>query len=135
MTESSTALRIHGPARLHGEVSVTGAKNSALKLMAASLLAPGKNTLRNVPDIADVGIMSELLRRLGCAVEFDPTTNIMTIDVPQIPAHIAEYDFSQDARLHQCARPTPHASSQGRYLTSWWRCDRLTRSRFSYRWT
>ena len=98
MTESSTALRIHGPARLHGEVSVTGAKNSALKLMAASLLAPGKNTLRNVPDIADVGIMSELLRRLGCAVEFDPTTNIMTIDVPQIPAHIAEYDLVRKMR-------------------------------------
>ncbi len=98
MTESSTALRIHGPARLQGEVSVTGAKNSALKLMAASLLAPGKNTLRNVPDIADVGIMSELLRRLGCAVEFDPTTNIMTIDVPQTPAHIAEYDLVRKMR-------------------------------------
>ncbi len=98
MTESSTALRIHGPARLQGEVSVTGAKNSALKLMAASLLAPGKNTLRNVPDIADVGIMSELLRRLGCTVEFDPTTNIMTIDVPQTPAHIAEYDLVRKMR-------------------------------------
>ncbi len=98
MTESSTALRIAGPARLVGEVTVTGAKNSALKLMAASLLAPGKNTLRNVPDIADVGIMSELLRRLGCVVDFDPATNVMTIEVPQTPGHIAEYDLVRKIR-------------------------------------
>ena len=98
MTESSTALRIVGPARLVGEVSVTGAKNSALKLMAASLLAPGKNTLRNIPDIADVGIMSELLRRLGCVVDFDPATNVMTIEVPQTPGHIAEYDLVRKMR-------------------------------------
>ena len=98
MTESSSALRIHGPARLVGEVSVTGAKNSALKLMAASLLAPGKNILRNVPDIADVEIMSELLRRLGCEVSFEPRTNVMTIDVPQTPGHVAEYDLVRKMR-------------------------------------
>jgi UDP-N-acetylglucosamine 1-carboxyvinyltransferase len=98
MPESSSALRIHGPARLVGEVTVTGAKNSALKLMAASLLAPGVNTLRNVPDIADVGIMSELLRRLGCSVTFDASSNIMTIDVPEVPGHIAEYDLVRKMR-------------------------------------
>jgi len=98
MPESSSALRIHGPARLVGEVTVTGAKNSALKLMAASLLAPGVNTLRNVPDIADVGIMSELLRRLSCSVTFDASSNIMTIDVPEVPGHIAEYDLVRKMR-------------------------------------
>ena len=66
MAENSSALRINGPARLVGEVTVTGAKNSALKLMAASLLAPGKNILHNVPQIKDVEIMSDLLMRLGC---------------------------------------------------------------------
>ena len=49
-------FRVVGGARLVGEVTVSGAKNSVLKLMAASLLAAGKTTIRNVPDIADVEI-------------------------------------------------------------------------------
>ena len=53
---------------LVGEVTLTGAKNSVLKLMAAALLAPGTSTITNVPDILDVEIMAELLRRLGCDV-------------------------------------------------------------------
>ena len=59
-------FRVVGGARLEGEVRVSGAKNSVLKLMAAALLAPGRTTVRNVPDILDVEIMSELLVRLGC---------------------------------------------------------------------
>lgn len=98
MAETSAALRIHGPARLVGEVTVTGAKNSALKLMAAALLAPGKNTLHNVPQIADVEIMSELLTRLGCTIDFDRTTNTMVIDVPQEPGHKAEYELVRKMR-------------------------------------
>jgi UDP-N-acetylglucosamine 1-carboxyvinyltransferase len=57
---SHDRFRITGGARLKGEVSVTGAKNSVLKLMAASLLAQGQTKISNVPDIADVEIMSEL---------------------------------------------------------------------------
>ena len=72
------AFRVVGPARLSGSVAVRGAKNSALKLMAASLLAPGKNTLLNVPDIADVEIMSELLERLGCTVSHDRSNHSLT---------------------------------------------------------
>jgi len=98
VAETSAALRIHGPARLVGEVTVTGAKNSALKLMAAALLAPGKNTLHNVPQIADVEIMSELLTRLGCTIDFDRTTNTMVIDVPQEPGHKAEYELVRKMR-------------------------------------
>jgi len=87
-----------GPARLVGEVMVTGAKNSALKLMAASLLAPGVNTLQNVPQIADVDIMADLLSRLGCIVNFDRNTHVMTIDVPQNPGHRAEYELVRRMR-------------------------------------
>ena len=47
---------------------MAGAKNSVLKLLAATLLAPGEHVLRNVPDIADVEVMSELLRTMGCTV-------------------------------------------------------------------
>ena len=50
---------------LRGEVTVPGAKNSVLKLMAATLLAPGTYRLTNVPDIADVDTMSELLAAMG----------------------------------------------------------------------
>ena len=98
MSESSTALRISGPSRLVGEVEVTGAKNSALKLMAASLLAPGKNALHNVPAIKDVEIMSELLTRLGCTVSFDRTTHTMEIDVPEVPGHKADYELVRKMR-------------------------------------
>ena len=98
MAEDSHALRINGPARLSGEVKVTGAKNSALKLMAASLLAPGKNRLLNVPQIADVDIMADLLTRMGCAVSFDRASHTMEIDVPEAPGHKAEYELVRKMR-------------------------------------
>jgi UDP-N-acetylglucosamine 1-carboxyvinyltransferase len=66
--------------------------------MAVSLLAPGKNTLLNVPHIADVEIMSELLVRLGCTVEHDTTAHSLTIDVPQTPGHKADYDLVRKMR-------------------------------------
>ena len=89
-------FRITGGARLQGEVTVTGAKNSVLKLMAASLLATGKTTIGNVPDIADVEIMSELLTRLGCTVTH--SGSIVEIDVPETPGHRADYDLVRKMR-------------------------------------
>lgn len=89
-------LRIVGGARLHGEVSVCGAKNSVLKLMAAALLAPGRTTISNVPDIADVGYMAELLTRLGCTVT--RLEDSVSIDVPQVPGHKADYDLVRKLR-------------------------------------
>ncbi len=89
-------FRIQGGARLVGEVHVGGAKNSVLKLMAASLLAVGKSTITNVPQIADVEIMSDLLRRLGCTVIHEGAT--LTIDVPQTPHHRADYDLVRKMR-------------------------------------
>jgi UDP-N-acetylglucosamine 1-carboxyvinyltransferase len=90
-------FRIHGGARLVGEVTVGGAKNSVLKLMAASLLAVGKTTIANVPAIADVEIMSDLLRRLGCTVTHEGP--LLTIDVPALH-HIEPITIS-------CARCVP----------------------------
>ena len=82
-----------GGARLAGEVRVTGAKNSVLKLMAASLLAPGRSTLADVPEIVDVEIMGELLRRLGCVVVHDVDAATVVIDVPERIEHRADYDL------------------------------------------
>ena len=89
-------FRVMGGAHLKGEVTVTGAKNSVLKLMASSLLAMGKTTIRNVPDIADVDIMAELLSRLGCTVQ--RAGSIVTIDVPEKPSHRADYDLVRKMR-------------------------------------
>ena len=96
--ESKDAFRITGGSRLVGEVSVSGAKNSALKLMAASLLAEGESTITNVPDMADVHIMEELLTRLGCTCSYDPKTQILKIDVPANPGHRADYDLVRKMR-------------------------------------
>ncbi len=87
---------IAGGARLAGEVAITGAKNSVLKLMAASLLAEGRTTLTAVPNILDVTIMAEVLRRLGCVVEQSEGT--VTIDVPAQPEHEADYDLVRRIR-------------------------------------
>jgi len=95
---SADAFRVVGPARLVGSVAVRGAKNSALKLMAASLLAPGKNTLLNVPHIADVEIMAELLERLGCTVQHNTAEHSLAIDVPETPSHKADYDLVRKMR-------------------------------------
>lgn len=94
------ALRVGGGARLHGEVRVTGAKNSVLKLMAASLLAQGRTVLTEVPDILDVETMAELLRRLGCEVHRDNAR--VTIDVPERPEHRADYDLVRKMRASIC---------------------------------
>lgn len=56
---------------LHGEVRISGAKNSALKLMAATVVAPGRHVLRNVPRISDVEWMAEVLRSLGVEVAWE----------------------------------------------------------------
>jgi UDP-N-acetylglucosamine 1-carboxyvinyltransferase len=87
---------VAGGARLAGEVSVTGAKNSVLKLMAAALLTEGATTLTAVPDILDVTIMSEVLRRLGCDVQRG--ASCVTIDVPEQPGHEADYDLVRRMR-------------------------------------
>jgi len=91
-------LRVVGGARLSGTVRVSGAKNSALKLMAATLLAPGRSTITNLPAIADVDYMAELLTRLGCKVEVDKSRHEVNIDVPEKLGHRADYDLVRKMR-------------------------------------
>ncbi|MBQ9906702.1 MAG: UDP-N-acetylglucosamine 1-carboxyvinyltransferase [Oscillospiraceae bacterium] len=64
MTEE--ILKISGGRPLHGEISVQGAKNSALPLMAAALLCEGETVLTNVPQLSDVYAACRILNRLGC---------------------------------------------------------------------
>ena len=93
---------------LAGTVYVGGAKNSALKLMAAALLAPGRSVIHNVPDILDVAVMGQLLRQLGCTVDIvyptdahptsGSTAGRVTIDVPEELDHEAPYELVRRLR-------------------------------------
>jgi UDP-N-acetylglucosamine 1-carboxyvinyltransferase len=96
-------FRLTGGTALTGRVRVTGAKNSALKLMAAALLASGRTTIDEVPDILDVHIMSEVLRRLGCDVAFERTPDgggggRVVVDVPEQPSTETDYDLVRRMR-------------------------------------
>ena len=65
-------IRIEGGPPLRGTIEISGAKNAALPLMAASILTPETVTLTNVPRLADIATLAELLRELGVAVDADP---------------------------------------------------------------
>jgi UDP-N-acetylglucosamine 1-carboxyvinyltransferase len=93
-------FEVVGGARLAGEAQVAGAKNSVLKVMAASLLATGTTTLSNVPDIGDVPIMSEVLRGLGAEVEGHAPD--ISITVPETLGFEADYDHVRRIRGSIC---------------------------------
>lgn len=83
--------RISGPTPLEGEVEISGAKNSTLKLMAASLMVPGTTVLERVPRIKDVHLMSDVLERLGATVQLEGST--LTIDTSNDPLDEAPYEL------------------------------------------
>ncbi|MEJ5914992.1 UDP-N-acetylglucosamine 1-carboxyvinyltransferase [Pseudokineococcus sp. 1T1Z-3] len=91
-------ILVTGGAALEGSVTVPGAKNSVLKLMAASLLASGPTVLEGVPRILDVSIMAELLRRLGADVEHDAAARTCRVDVPEEVGHVADYELVRAMR-------------------------------------
>jgi UDP-N-acetylglucosamine 1-carboxyvinyltransferase len=97
-------LRVTGGARLAGEVSVVGAKNSVLKLMAAALLAPGETTIGNLPAISDVSTMHELLGRLGCEVteSVQGSVDSVRVRVPERPMSEAPYELVRKIRGSIC---------------------------------
>ena len=94
-TSGRSVIRVRRSGPLSGSVRISGAKNSVLKLMAASVLAPGRFTLHNVPRIADVALMSELLEGMGATVAHGAAgsaPDVMTIDVPEVMVPEAPYD-------------------------------------------
>ena len=96
----SEHFRVHGGARLTGEVQVVGAKNSVLKLMAAALLAEGTTTITNCPEILDVPLMADVLRGLGC--EVDVAGDTVRITTPPEPKHEADYASVSRLRASVC---------------------------------
>jgi len=91
---------VTGGNRLSGEVAVGGAKNSVLKLMAATLLAEGTSTITNCPDILDVPLMAEVLRGLGATVELDG--DVARITSPDEPKYDADFAAVRQFRASVC---------------------------------
>jgi UDP-N-acetylglucosamine 1-carboxyvinyltransferase len=91
-------FKVIGGAHLIGDVHISGAKNSVLKLMAVTLMAPGNYTISNVPNIADVAMMADLLTRLGCTIKRDLADSKVEINVPDRPGHRAEYELVRKLR-------------------------------------
>lgn len=89
-------LVVEGGRALHGEVKISGAKNAALPLMAATLLAPGAHTLRNVPDLRDTRTFLRLLAHLGAKSERQG--DVLHIDTSGIRDAEAPYNLVKTMR-------------------------------------
>src|ERR1044072_4173098 len=91
---------ITGGTRLNGEIPISGAKNSAIKLMAASLLTDEPLRLTNMPRLADTRFLGKLLTRLGTQlVEKDgPDGSETVLHTPEIVSGYASYDLVRQMR-------------------------------------
>ena len=87
---------IEGKNRLSGEVTVGGAKNAVLPIMAACILNDGENTISNVPDLADVRTMMKLLETLGARCEY--TDGELLVNSKTINRYKAPYDLVKTMR-------------------------------------
>ncbi len=89
-------LIIEGGRPLYGEVKISGAKNAALPLMAATLLSPGRHILRNMPDLRDTRTFIRLLANLG--VKSERTGNVLVLDTTDILHTEAPYELVKTMR-------------------------------------
>ena len=94
--DSQAVLEIWGKTSLTGEVKISGAKNSALVLMAGSILCPGKIVLNNVPNLVDIKRMGQILAALG--VKLERSDNTLKIDASNINPTEAPYDVVSQLR-------------------------------------
>lgn len=91
---------VRGGRRLEGEVRISGAKNAALPIMAATLLAPGRFRLTNVPSLRDVLTMGNVLRVLGAQVEYED--HALAIDTTNCRYCEAPYELVKTMRASVC---------------------------------
>lgn len=87
---------VEGGNRLEGEVTVSGAKNAVLPLMAACILTEGRNTFVNVPDLADVMTMAKLLKILGAEITYE--NGVLSVDTTHLNNWIAPYELVKTMR-------------------------------------
>lgn len=90
-------IQVEGGHPLAGRVTVEGAKNSALKLMAATILAGGVSTLTNVPNISDVHTMGKVLKELGASIEV-ADEHTLIIDTSTVDRWVTPYELVEKMR-------------------------------------
>ena len=95
--ETTGAVRLRGLRRLSGSVRVHGAKNSAVALLPACLLAEGRCELHQVPAITDVAVMLRMLRAMGVRVE-QPTPHVVVVEAGTPPDGGVPYDDAKRLR-------------------------------------
>ena len=91
-------LVVDGGSSLTGPLTVGGSKNTALPLMAATLLADGRSRITNVPDLRDVRTFSNVIRVAGPAVSFDADANTLAIDASTVNHPVAPYELVKKMR-------------------------------------
>ena len=92
------SIIIEGGKRLQGTVSISGAKNAALPLLAATLLTQGRSVLENVPQLQDIHTMVGLLQQLGCEIEHDGDRIAVTTAISKEAPPTASYDLVKTMR-------------------------------------
>ena len=90
-------LIIQGGARLRGEIRISGAKNAALPILAATLLASGPVTVCNMPHLHDITTTMELLGRMGLELTVDEKMNVH-VDASTIREFFAPYELVRTMR-------------------------------------
>jgi len=94
-------FHIEGPARLSGSVKINGSKNASLPIMAATILAPGKSSLKSVPHLSDISVCGKLLQQLGCKLTREPNGDL-SIDSTVIDNPVGEYEIVRRMRAGIC---------------------------------
>src|SRR2546422_2539649 len=93
------SLSIKGGVRLHGEVSISGAKNAVLPILAATLLTAEPCLIRRVPNLSDVTFMGQILTSLGAKVKFNHDT--LEVEATRVKG-VGDYDLIRKMRGSIC---------------------------------
>ncbi len=94
-------FKIEGPVRLSGSIEISGSKNAALPIMAATILTGGKSVIEGVPDLADIKVLANLLGTLGADVSRAGNGDL-EIDTTVIDNPVGEYDIVRKMRASIC---------------------------------
>lgn len=90
---------VNGPTQLKGNVRIEGAKNAALPILAATILASkGKTSLTNIPPLSDVITMSKVLKALNANVSYDEIDEVLTVDTSEGTSTTAPEDLVDKMR-------------------------------------
>jgi len=90
--------KIKGGKKLNGEIKISGAKNAALPIITASLLADGETILKNVPDLMDIRTIIKVIEYLGAETEFNTAENTLKIRVNNIKNGNLPYELVKTMR-------------------------------------